>query len=124
MIPSARIRVDDEEGIRVVRFLDRQLFDDRTVREVSEQLLGLLPSAGNPPRMVVEFAGVESISSAMLGKMVLLQRRADAAGGQLRLCDVTDPIRSVMRTTNLDRLFHIDRDRRESLEVIRRSIAP
>lgn len=118
MVPNARIRVDDADDARVVRFLDRQLFDDRTVREVADQLLGALPSAGDRPRLVLDFSGVDSVSSAMLGKLILLQRRVESAGGRLRLCDVGEAVRSVMKTTNLDRLFAIDRDRRESLAAL------
>ncbi len=121
MVPNARIRIDEADGVRVVRFLDRQLFDDRTVREVAEQLLGLLPSEGSRSDLVLDFTGVDSVSSAMLGKLILLQRRMEAAGGRLRLCDVGEGLRAVMTTTNLDRLFQIDRDRRESLEILGRS---
>lgn len=123
MVPNARIRIDEADGVRIVRFLDRQLFDDRTVREVAEQLLGLLPTegAGAGAGLILDFAGVESVSSAMLGKLILLQRRMEAAGGRLRLCDVSAGLHAVIRTTNLDRLFPIDRDRRESLEALERA---
>jgi anti-anti-sigma regulatory factor len=57
----------------------------------------------------------------MLGKLILLQRRADAAGTKLRLCELGDAVRSVFKTTNLERLFTIDRDSRAAMEALGRS---
>jgi anti-sigma B factor antagonist len=116
MAVSTRIDLAEVDGVRVVRFLDRQLFDERTVREVADQLFAAVPSAG-PIRLVLDFSGVDLVSSSLLGKLIILQRRVDASGGQLRLCEMSNTVRSVFKTSNLDRLFAIDRDRREALEA-------
>lgn len=116
MAGPSRIRLEDAEDIPVVRFTDRHLFDDRTVREVADQLFAALPGSG-PIDLIVDFTGVESVSSSLLGKLILLQRRVDASGGKLRLCELNDAIRSVLRTTNLDRLFTVARDCREAREA-------
>ncbi|WP_435015945.1 STAS domain-containing protein [Tundrisphaera sp. TA3] len=97
--------------MHIVSFRDRLLFDDRTVREVSEQLGAALPNDGTPIRLVLDFSGVDLISSSLLGKLILLQRRVDNSGGKLRLCELTPTVQSVFRTSNLDRLFGIVRDR-------------
>jgi anti-sigma B factor antagonist len=116
MAAPTRIETSDSDGVRIVRFRDRQLFDDRTVREVADQLFAAATASG-PIRMIVDFSGVDLVSSSLLGKLILLQRRVDASGGRLRLCEMTNVVRSVFRTANLDRLFSIDRDRREALEA-------
>ncbi|HEV3120992.1 MAG TPA: STAS domain-containing protein [Isosphaeraceae bacterium] len=115
---AAQVRIDfqDQEGVRVVRFRDRQLFDERTVREAADQVYAACPTSG-PIKIVLDFSGVDLVSSSLLGKLILLQRRVDASGGKLRLCEMSSVVRSVFRTSNLDRLFTIDRDRRESLEA-------
>ncbi len=119
-MPNQRVTHSDDSGARVIRFEDRRLFDDAVVREVSDQVFGAMPRSG-PIAMVLDFSGVETISSSMLGKLLLLQRRVDNSGGQLRLCELSNIVKSVFATTNLDRLFAIDRDLNESLEAIRRS---
>ncbi|MBX6316633.1 MAG: STAS domain-containing protein, partial [Isosphaeraceae bacterium] len=113
-----RIRVNDEDGIRIVRFVDRQLFDEPTVRVVAEQLFAALPRSG-PIALILDLSGVDLVSSSMLGKLILLQRRADSSGGMLRLCDLTEGVLGVLRTTNLDRLFAIDHDLAEAKEAFR-----
>lgn len=116
MAAPVRIDVQDSESVRVVRFRERQLFDERTVREAADQVFAACPTAG-PIRMILDFSGVDLVSSSLLSKLILLQRRVDASGGKLRLCEMTSVVRSVFRTSNLDRLFAIDRDRREALEA-------
>jgi anti-anti-sigma regulatory factor len=54
----------------------------------------------------------------MLGKLILLQRKVDAGGGQLRLCGLSPSTRAVLKTTNLERLFKICADSREAVEQL------
>ncbi len=118
MPATPRIQVTEAEGAQVVSFTDRLLFDDRTVREVSEQLNAALPNDGKPIRIVLDFTGVDLISSSLLGKLILLQRRVDGSGGKLRLCELSPTVQSVFKTSNLDRLFGIVRDRAAALEAM------
>jgi anti-sigma B factor antagonist len=75
-----------------------------------------LPNDGSPIRLVVDFSDVSLISSTFLSKLILLQRRIDATRGKLRLCEMTPIVQQVFRTSNLDRLFKIDRDQRTAIE--------
>ncbi|MDB5352735.1 MAG: hypothetical protein JWN86_3982 [Planctomycetota bacterium] len=116
MAAPTRIALEDEDGVPVIRIYDRQIMDDRIVREVGDQIMAALPPSG-PVRLILDFANVTMISSAMIGRLVVLQRRADATGGLLRLCEIGSAVRDVLRTTNLDRVLKITRDRREAREA-------
>jgi anti-sigma B factor antagonist len=115
---TPRVEVIESDGARVVTFKDRMVFDDRTVREVGEQIGAALPNDGSPLRVVLDFTGVDLISSSLLGKLILLQRRIDSSGGRLRLCELSPTVHAVFRTSNLDRLFALDRDRAASLSAL------
>jgi anti-sigma B factor antagonist len=117
MPQSPRLKVRDEGGVRVIRFEDRALTDEAVVRGVGDQLAAALPRTG-PPAVILDFSGVQSISSMMIGKLIALQRRVDNQHGQMRLCELSDPVRNVFRTANLDRLFALDRDLRQSREAL------
>ena len=119
MPATARIQVSDAEGVKIVRFMDQQLFDERTVREASEQIAVSLPSDGSPIRLVLDFSEVNLVSSSALSKLILIQRRVDSTRGKLRLCELSPILQQVFRTSNLDRLFAIDRDLRTSLEALK-----
>jgi anti-sigma B factor antagonist len=116
MTVTSRIHVSELDGIRVVRFHDHQLFDERTVREIADQIAAALPNDGSPIRLVVDFSEVSLISSTFLSKLILLQRRIDGTRGKLRLCEMSPLINQVFRTSNLDRLFKIDRDQRTAID--------
>lgn len=111
-----RIALDFEDGVMVVRFLDRQIMDDRIVREVFDQIDASIPD-GQPIALILDLSGVGMISSAFLGRMVLLERRALRSAGKLRLCELGQTVADVLHTTNLDRVLKITRDRREAREA-------
>ena len=117
MAAASRIDVRDVDDVKVIRFHDRQLFDERTVREVADQIGTVLPNDGSPIHLVLDFTDVALISSSLLSKLILLQRRVDASHGKLRLCEMSGVVQSVFRTSNLDRLFSIDRDQRTALSA-------
>lgn len=117
MSSTSRIESREVNGVTVVRFLDRQLFDERTVREVADQIAATLPNDGTPIKLVLDFSDVALISSSLLSKLILLQRRVDGTHGKMRLCEMSPVLQSVFRTSNLDRLFTIDRDTRAALEA-------
>ncbi len=121
MPATARIQVNTVDGVTVVRFQDQQLFDERTVREVAEQISLCLPSDGTPIRLILDFSDVNLISSTALSKLILIQRRVDATRGKMRLCELSTILQQVFRTANLDRLFTIDRDQRTALESMKTS---
>ncbi len=112
-----RLTTIDEGNVRIIRFEDRWIFDDLVVREAGEQLLAALPPAGKAA--IIDFSNVESLSSIMLMKLVTLQRQAELRGVQLRFCEISNTVKDVLRTTNLERMFKIDRNRSESLDAVR-----
>jgi anti-sigma B factor antagonist len=115
MTATPRIDLRDVGGVKVVRFHDHHLFDERTVRDVADQIAAVLPNDGSPIRLVLDFSEVALISSSLLSKLILLQRRVDASHGKLRLCEMSNVVQSVFKTSNLDRLFGIDRDQPTAL---------
>lgn len=123
MPTESRLKVESIGPIQVVRFMDRHLFDDRVVRDVAEQVFRLLPPPGTPALMVVDLSGVDSLSSAMLGKLILLQRKVEAAQGQLRLCSLSETTQAVLKTTNLEKLFRIMPDAREAVDDIQKQMS-
>lgn len=119
MAAPSRIQASEQDGVIVVRFNERQLFDERTVREAAEQISVSLPNDGSAIRIVLDFSEVGLISSTLLSKLILIQRRVDSTGGKVRLCELSPVLQQVFRTSNLDRLFTIDRDLRSSLEALK-----
>lgn len=57
-------------------------------------------------RVVVELSPKSPVPSAVLGKLILIHRRVQAAGGpRFRLCCAEGPAREELRFTKLDRII-------------------
>ena len=116
MAAANRIDARDVDTVKVLRFLDKQLFDERTVREVADQIAAALPNDGSPIRVVLNFSGRRArLKFAAEQADPPACRRVDGTHGKLRLCEMSPVLQSVFRTANLDRLFSINRDLREAL---------
>jgi len=100
------LEVEQAGGVTVARFACRRLREDATLEAVGRQLHALL-EGGEPPRLVLNFAEVDDLGSALLARLVGLHKRAKAAGGRLALCALAPEILVVFETTWLDRMFHI-----------------
>lgn len=112
-----RLRIRDDGPIRIIGFLDRSLSDEATIRAVGDQLAAAIPQRG-AAAVIVDFSGVDSLSSMMVGRLITLRRRVEQAGGRLRLTELSPTVANVFRSANLDRLFALDRDLRQSREAL------
>ncbi|MFO0951094.1 MAG: STAS domain-containing protein [Isosphaeraceae bacterium] len=82
-----------------------QLVDSRSA---VLELLDLLDHAildGAVGKIVLDFGGIQQVSSAALGKLVKLSSRAQAARGRIALCGLHPDLRHVLQITRLDVLF-------------------
>jgi anti-sigma B factor antagonist len=57
------------------------------------------------PRIVVDLGEVDFLDSSGLGALIGGLKAARVAGGDLRIAAVTEPVRRVLKLTNLDRVL-------------------
>ena len=103
--PLAFVVAESYQRVRVVRFGKAQLYDldSPTLEKQLEGFRGV-------PRILLDFANVESISSTGLGRLITWQKTISKAGGKLRLCGLRPKIREVLNSSRLDRLFEVHPD--------------
>jgi len=61
--------------------------------------------ADHSSKIVVDLSGTEFIDSSGLGALIGGLKAARLAGGDLRIAGVTEPVRRVLKLTNLDRVL-------------------
>lgn len=61
--------------------------------------------ADGQPRIVVDLAATDFVDSSALGALIGGLKSARTAGGDLRIANVTEPVRRVLSLTNLDRVL-------------------
>lgn len=114
MLAYQCLELSELRGITVVDLLDRHLVEGSGIDDLAQELYQLIEVDGRR-RVVVNFSSVEFISSAGLGKLVVLQKKVNAHGGTLRFCCIRPEVHGVFTVTKLDSLFDIRNDEADAL---------
>jgi anti-sigma B factor antagonist len=105
---SRRLEVEDVGDVTVVTFTDDRLLDEQAIEVVGEQLFSLVDELGRR-NLLLDFRKVEYLSSAVLGTLITLNKKVNAAGGRLELHNVSRQFYEVFQCTKLDKLFKVQR---------------
>ena len=85
------------------------MLDEENVREFGRQVIAHV--TGQPGIcLLLNFEHVAFLSSAAITELLRILEACRPEGGQVRLCGLTDPIRSVFEITNLAKLFFVHRN--------------
>jgi anti-anti-sigma regulatory factor len=80
-------------------------------------VLGLLDDS-SVRNAVLDSRRTEYYSATVLGFFLELWRRLRGRGGQLALCNVSDPERQLLRLTAADSLWAVCRSREEAMQAV------
>lgn len=69
--------------------------------------------------VVVDMTHVEVLTSAGIGTLVRLHKRAEDRGGKLAVCSLNDELAELFKLTRMDRLFILKADRAAALGAVR-----
>lgn len=109
---SALFVHEDGDEIETFRFVSTKLNSEDVIEQVTRQIFG---RAGGSRKVLIDFNTVEFTSSAVLRKLITLQRSISATGRRLRLCCSERRLYDVFASTKLDQLLDIHRDRQSAV---------
>ncbi|TWU34199.1 STAS domain-containing protein [Novipirellula artificiosorum] len=92
--------------ILVVGFTDSKILDSQRIEQVGRELQEMIPQAIHK-KMLLVFRGVSFMSSAMITKLVMLNKGCKAQGVNLKFCEVSPNVMEVFKITKLNKLFDI-----------------
>lgn len=113
-----QIQVTVVDGITVVSFVQSKILSEPDVQTLGEELFGLVDRDGCKS-LVLDFQNVQFCSSAVIGKLVILDRKVKSKKGKLRLCRMAPGIREVFQIIRLDQVLEIKDTREEALAAFR-----
>jgi len=111
----AAINVETKGEIIVVSFTDGKILDSQRIEQVGRELQESVPQAIHK-KMLLNFRGVSFMSSAMITKLVMLNKACKAQGVALKFCEVSANVMEVFKITNLNKLFDIQKAEDKALE--------
>jgi anti-sigma B factor antagonist len=83
-------------------------------QELKQKVLDELEKGSR--KFLIDFAQTGYIDSSGLGVLVSLSKKIREQGGELRLADLNEDLRTLFELTKLDTLFHISETRAQALE--------
>jgi anti-anti-sigma factor len=96
----------DLGDITVVRLKMPRTLPEDFVKGLFDAIFGLIGETGRC-KLVLSFAAAGFLPSMALGKLVLLERKAQAAGGRVALCQLSPAVKATLDATDLASLFDI-----------------
>jgi len=73
---------------------------------------------GTNPKILIDFAEIDFVTSAGLRAMLLLVKKANEAGSVFALCGVNDQVRQVLDISGFTAMFRIHPGRAEGLAAL------
>ena len=114
MSTQRRISTTKIGDVTVVKFVDKKILDEANIQELGVELFALIEQE-NRKNVLLDFSNVEFLSSAALGKLITLDRKAKAAKGKLKMCSIRAEIYEVFQITKLNKVFDIKKDEEEAV---------
>jgi anti-sigma B factor antagonist len=103
--------------VTVVRFTHRTVLDPDAIDAVGARLLALVTQEDRR-KLVLDFTRVESLTSAMLAKLVSLYRAIEAQHGQLVFCGVGPFLQTIFTLCHIPQTIPIYPDEAEAVRVL------
>lgn len=114
----ARLGIEQEGPLAIVTFNDVRILDQIAIREIRAEFDTLVGEIGMR-QLLIDFDGVEALSSSALGALLSLRDQLKNANGRVWLAGLTEDIARLFSLTKLDQVFEIYADRAEALAAIR-----
>jgi anti-sigma B factor antagonist len=112
---SPPLSVVQNKDIRIVEFTSAKILDEANINEIGATLNSMIEET-DQPKMLLDFANVDHLSSAALGMLINVNNRIKQRNGQLRLTNIKPQIYEVFVITKLNKLFRILSDRAEAMQ--------
>ena len=108
------VSVTQQKDIRIVEFTNNRILDEANISDIGNSLTALIDEKNNP-KLLLDFATVDHLSSAALGMLINANKKIREKNGQLRLANIKPQIFEVFVITKLNKLFKILPTRADAL---------
>lgn len=116
MAIHSRLEVAEIGEVTVVRFQDRKILDAAAIEQLGGELFALVEDE-HRKNLLLNFTGVQFLSSAALNKLIILDKKVKSNGGRLKMCHVRPEIAEIFAITRLDKLFDIRDEEKTALDA-------
>ena len=105
--------VAEKNGVTIIDVEGQLIVGNR--QELKQKVLERLDSGER--KFLIDFSNTGYIDSSGLGVLVSLSKKIREQGGELRLANLNEDLKTLFELTKLDTLFHISNSRDEALQT-------
>jgi anti-sigma B factor antagonist len=105
--------VTEKGGVTIIDVEGQLIVGNR--QELKQKVLEKLD--GGERKFLIDFSNTGYIDSSGLGVLVSLSKKIREQGGELRLANLNEDLKTLFELTKLDTLFHISNSRDEALQT-------
>ncbi len=111
---TQQVALSQHKDIQIVEFTNNKILDEANISDIGQTLTSLIEDH-EQPKLLLDFATVDHLSSAALGMLINCNNRIKQRNGQLRLANIKPQIYEVFVITKLNKLFKILPGRQEAI---------
>ncbi len=110
------LRTQETDGVLIVYFNDSKILDEPKIQKIGTELMNAATNATSEKKLVLNFTGVGFMSSAMIGKLVLLNKKCKTDGVALKLSDISGNVSEVFKIMKLNKVFDMYKTEEKALK--------
>ncbi len=114
------LEIKDNKDVKVVSFIDISALDGTTIKEPADEIDMLIQGQAEL-NLVINFANINFVSSAGLGRLVKMYKLSKKSKGKIKLCNIKPNILQVLKVTKLDKIFEIHNDEDKAVKSFKKS---
>ena len=109
------LQLESFGDIGIVRFATSRVLDGSNVEELGEEFTHIVKVL-YATKLIVNFEKVKYMSSAVLGKLITLNKMIGEEKGKLRFCGIDPSVMEIFKIMKLDKLFKIHDTEEKAVE--------
>lgn len=111
----ANLTIQERGEVVMVTFAQSRIVDEQSIRALGAEFENLTLEAAADHKLLVNFKGVDYMSSAMIGQIMKLNKKCKADGIKLKLCSICAQVMEIFKITNLTKILEIEADEEAAL---------
>ena len=100
------ISVEYAGNTTIMRFTNEKILEEQDIKALQESIMSVIEQAERI-NLILDFANVRFLSSAVLGLLIRVSKRIYERDGQLGLCNINPKIYEIFKITRLTKTFDI-----------------
>ena len=107
-----------QDDVNVLTMKSSRIHDQEDIKELSDEL-NTAVAQNESKKFLLNMEVVSFLSSAILNRMIVLDKKLTSESGQLAFCNLSNEVSEVFSITRLDRLFKVFESQNEAIAAMK-----